>query len=720
MTILTEEKLNTLLSRVRRPSRYINGEISAYNKPWGEAAVRWVLAFPDAYEVGMSHIGLEILYHIINKEPDFLADRVFTPWVDMETSIREEGVKLWGIESKHELRDFDVVGITLPYELTYTNILTILDLAGIPFYSSERGEDYPLIIGGGVGAFNPEPVADFFDAILLGDGEDAVLKISDVVREWKKSKNSKNSLIEKLILIEGVYIPSKNNQVKKSKINDLDKTFYPEKPIIPFMQVIHDRVGIEIQRGCARGCRFCQAGFIYRPVRQRSHENVTELSLKCLRNSGNEELSFLSLSAGDYDNLPNVMRTTNDGMKDLWFNISLPSLRVETLTRESLNIMQRSLHGGFTLAPEAATERLRSVINKGNSEEELLATIDRVFSLGWRQLKLYFMIGLPSETEEDVSAIADLAHKAASIGRRYRHDTTITVSVSTFIPKPHTPFQWMRQISLDETIAKQNLLKRLVSRRGIELKWHDARMSVMEGVFSRGDRVLSKVVMEAWKGGARFDAWDEMFRLDLWQKAFQDAGINLEDYCNREFRPDGALPWGHLFTDLDKEFLKDEYNRAIDAIITEDCMNGRCTKCGVCDFKEIKHRIYSSSASPLEGDLPAGQAVGRGEGKNINPIPSREGTINFTFTKLGIKKWLSHLELMQVFRRALRRSGLPIKYSQGFHPHLKFSFERALKVGEESPSENGKVEMTVSVDPKEFIERVNKELPDEIKILSTT
>lgn len=584
-----------IISKVRRPSRYIGGEINAFRKDWASADVKWCLAFPDAYEVGMSHIGLGILYHILNSKDGILADMVFAPWLDMEAAMREGNIPLWGLESRRPLKEFDIIGIALPYELTYTNILTILNLAGIPFYANGRGEEHPLIIGGGVGAFNPEPVTPFFDVIVLGDGEDVVLEISQAYKEagGHKDKGWKKSFFDMLENARGIYIPCrKGHDIKRTILSDLNKAPYQTAPVVPFMQVIHDRVGIEIQRGCTRGCRFCQAGFIYRPLRQRSPEKVLELADCALKATGHEDLSFLSLSAGDYQALPHVLKTAAERYDKHWVNISLPSLRVETLTPELLSVLKRSLDGGFTLAPEAATERLRAVINKGNTEADLLTTIDRVFSLGWRQLKLYFMIGLPTETDEDVRAIITLANRAMDIGRKYNRGARITVSVSTFISKPHTPFQWAQQISIEETIRRQDILKNGLRRRGIELKWHNPRMSWLEGVMARGDAGLAPLIVEAWKRGARFDAWDEQFKYGVWKDAFETLNLKPETYL-KEREIDEQLPWGHLFAELDRNFLRREYDQALKALPTPDCANNKCTHCGVCDFKGVKNVIYT-------------------------------------------------------------------------------------------------------------------------------
>ncbi len=730
MSVLTVDQIERLLEKVRRPSRYINSEINSAAKNWDESSVRWCLIFPDTYEIGMSHVGLEILYHILNADRQTLADRAYAPWIDMEGAIREQGKKLWGLESKHELCDFDVLGFNLSYELTYTNVLNILDLAGLPVVASERGESAPLVIAGGVAAFNPAPMTKFIDAFVVGDGEEVAVKINVILKSMKgRTKHEKLSALSKL---DGLFVPSVDicdgvkKQVARATVADLNNVSFTSKPIVPFMQVIHDRCGIEIARGCCRGCRFCQAGYIYRPVRERDASKVQNFAMSQLDASGNEELSFLSLSAGDYTNIPALLTSVANAREDAWTNISLPSLRVETLTPEVIGVLKRTLGGGFTLAPEAATERLRAVINKGNTEADLISTVEKVVATGWRLIKLYFMIGLPTETEEDVRAIAALAHKVLDTAKRVRGGVQITVSVSTFVPKSHTPFQWCAQMSLEETLAKQQLLQSLLRRKGLELKWHSAEISYLEGIFARGDEHVGDMIFEAWKNGARFDAWDETFKYDVWLEAAKKAGIDPKNYVERARDLDEKLPWDNIFSQLDKNFLKLEYQKAIAGETTPECFNGPCSNCGVCDAKSVK-LVKNEVQLPVAGpEVVASESKRSGEqtalsrhfvprdNASAGPIAQK---FTFQLAKTGILRWLSHLELMQALRRAIRRSGLKAAYSQGFHPHMKMSVDPALKVGQ-AGSVNVVVSIFTDYCAAEVESLIQNELPTGLKIIS--
>jgi radical SAM family uncharacterized protein len=567
---------------VNKPGRYLGHEYNACVKEWEETACHCALIFPDLYEIGMSHQGLQILYHILNSQEHILAERCYCPDKDMESLLRARNLPLCSLASNRPLLDFDLIGITLPYELCYTNILTVLNLGGIPLRSKDRGEEIPIILGGGSCSLNPEPVADFFDAILLGDGEEAIVEIAECVQSAQKDRLSRAALLEQLAEIQGVYIPSfyqpsyKENgtlagvkpvnpkfpTVARRVLADLSKTDHLIHPIVPNSKIVHDRLGVEIARGCTRGCRFCQAGIIYRPVRERSPEQIFDLACQGLKNSGFNELALLSLSTGDYSCLATVLPQLMDRFAHEAISVSMPSMRVGTLTQELMDEIKRVRKTGFTLAPEAGSERLRRVINKGISEDDLLTTSRDAFGLGWKVMKLYFMIGLPTETGEDIDAIVDLAKKTKEIGAHSGGGRQkINISVGTFVPKPHTPFQWNRQISMDESQEKINHLKKTLPRKGINLKWHDPDQSFLEGVFSRGDRRLSRLLEAAWKDGARLDGWSDYFDLQRWENAATQCSLSLNEFL-RERDLDEILPWQHLHSGVDEDFLKQELHKS--------------------------------------------------------------------------------------------------------------------------------------------------------------
>jgi radical SAM family uncharacterized protein len=645
------EDIGKLLSHVKKPSRYVGNEFNSSRKDWDYAALRIAFVFPDLYEIGMSHHGLHILYSVINSQNGLLADRAYGPDKDLEELLRSQGRMLFAVESRRVLADFDMIGITLPYELCYTNILTVLDLSGVPLWASERDDSHPFVIGGGSGSFNPEPVADFFDAILLGDGEEAALEIAEVLKTAKQSKWNRPLILEKLTEITGVYVPKffkpsygtggelqAVNSLKKGYekvqrciLPDLETSHTSEKPLVPLVRIIHDRLGIEVARGCTRGCRFCQAGIIYRPVRERTPDLVVELAEKGMAAGGFDELALLSLSTGDYSCLSPALGRLMDTFVKQYISVSMPSMRVGTLTPEIMHQIKRVRKTGFTLAPEAGTDRLRKVINKGITEEDLLATCKDASTMGWKLLKFYFMFGLPTETFEDIEAIAGLVRRAAqtSADRRLR----INISVATFVPKPHTPFQWEPQISIEEAFARIDLLKKSLPKGNYKLKWHDPRQSFLEGVMSRGDRQLSRVIEEAWRRGARLDAWNEHFDLNTWLEAAEACNIDLSQYLGqRDFSE--TLPWQHLDTGVDEEFLKAELEKSLTGEYTPDCRVHGCQKCGACDFKEVwpvvqckqkstdevadnKDSLQSMGDAPQETSVFRSSVVNKGAGQSV-------------------------------------------------------------------------------------------------------
>ena len=719
--------VEAILPLVKKPGRYIGGELNAVKKSWEDAAVRFCLIFPDLYEIGMSHQGLQILYHILNDDDRFLAHRCYAPDIDFEAQLRKAGLPLYALESFLPLVDFDVLGITLPYELCYTNILTILDLAGLPLRACDRSEEVPLVIGGGSCGLNPEPVADFFDAIVLGDGEEVIIELGASLLAAKKQGVDKKHTLQRLSEIEGVYIPSffaprysadkfvgiqplqsGYQQVRRRVLPQLPRPALLNKPLVPIVKPIHDRLGIEIARGCTRGCRFCQAGMIYRPVRERSVEDILELAEEGIRNSGFDELAMLSLSTGDYSCLPQALTSLMNRFADEYVSVSMPSMRVGTLTPEIINQIKRVRKTGFTVAPEAGSNRLREVINKGITEEDLMATCRDAFGAGWNLIKFYFMIGLPTETEEDVDAIVELAKKAkAQADGRGR--VQINVSVACFVPKPHTPFQWHEQSGLAETRARLDRLKKILPRKGFKLKWHDGRTSFLEGVFSRGDRRLSELIETAWRSGVRLDGWSEHFNLESWQRAADQCGIDMNSYLRARSLTE-PLPWDHLACGVDKQFLQQEWQRAQAGTYTPDCRNHGCRKCGLCDFKTLFPRTLQSCPQPA-ASAPVEQPL------------SAERSFRYAvnYSRLGSARFYGHLELLQLVFRVLRRAGLPVLFSRGYNPSPRVSFSQALPVGMESLVEKFKVDLALPItDPALTVAALNQEFPETIRVQAIT
>ncbi|WP_457574755.1 TIGR03960 family B12-binding radical SAM protein [Desulfolithobacter sp.] len=734
-------KLHHILSLVRKPGRYIGGEHNAVRPSWDGADFRFCLVFPDLYEIGMSHQGLQILYHIVNRHEGFLADRCYAPDVDMEEQLRDQGVELFSVECRRSLSEFDVLGITLPYELCYTNILTILDLAGLPLRSADRDERHPLVLGGGSCSMNPEPVTDFFDAIVLGDGEEIILEIGTALRQARERSAPRQEQLEILAGIPGVYVPSffkpryqgrtlcgieplrsGYERVRRRVLPRLTGPDEQGRPLVPLVKPIHDRLGVEIARGCTRGCRFCQAGVIYRPVRERTMDEILAIAEQGIEASGFDELALLSLSTGDYSCLPQLLTRLMDRFANSYVSVSMPSMRVGTLTPEIMDQIRRVRKTGFTVAPEAGTDRLREVINKGITEKDLLATCRDAFSLGWNLIKFYFMIGLPGETMEDVEAIVELARRARQEAGKGSRRVQINVSVATFVPKPHTPFQWHHQISLDESREKINLLKRLLPRKGFKLKWHDPHQSVMEGVFSRGDRHLSNLIETAWRRGARLDGWSEHYSLDEWRAAAAEIGLDLEWYLRRR-EVDEPLPWDHLDSGVERPFLEQEWHRALAREYTPDCRNHGCQKCGLCDFKTIYPVVHGCKKEEERSDGPrekeeAARLIGRGSRRNRKSSgDERIFSYRVHYERGGDSRYLGHLEILQLVFRVLKRARLPVLFSQGYNPSPRVSFSPALPVGVESLVEYFDMDLGEPLaDLASVRERLNRELPHFIRV----
>jgi radical SAM family uncharacterized protein/radical SAM-linked protein len=797
-------KYEALLSRVEKPGRYLGNERGAVRKDPRRVALRFALAFPEVYEISQSHPGLQILYDLLNRRPDVYAERAYAPWIDLEAELRRHGQPLVSLETFTPLSDFHVVGFSLQYELTYTNILAMLDLGGIPLFGAERSARHPLVVGGGPCAFNPEPLADFFDAFLLGDGEEAVGDICDVYLAWNGGDRAE--LLRSLADVRGIYVPSLYRPeydarrrlvavrpavddlpavVEKRVLADLDTPPPAETYVVPNVKVVHGRPSLEVMRGCVKGCRFCQAGYIYRPLRERGPERVLAEAERAVAATGTNELSLLSLSTGDYSCVNPVLTELMNRFAAERVAVSLPSTRVDALAPSLLEQIRRVRKTGFTLAPEAGSQRLRDIIQKEYQEHELIDAARQMFALGWRSLKLYFMLGLPGEREDDLIGIADLSAKVAAAGGGR---CEVTASVSTFVPKPHTPFQWSAQIDVAETEARQDLLRRHLARRRIRFKWHDAKTSHLEGIFSRGDRRLGGLLLAAYRLGCRFDGWTDQCRHDLWERALAETGIDAPAYLGRRFL-DETLPWDHISSGVSKAFLQRELARAVEGTLTPDCSVERCTYCGACDFERLKnvdyhvrgakggeHRgaaidhwaqiVVQSGEEPgsweprgwrkirdrLEGRaaapplaVAAATAASRdGEERDARPGPaeppaqrglgnaeewlsaSSEGLeppappagrppvtrVRLIYAKRGRARFISHLELIDVFARALRRARLPVAFSSGHHPQPRLRFSPGLPVGAESDCEVLDVDLTDDLAAPEVGERLARELPE--------
>lgn len=623
-----------ILKNVEKPARYAGNEWNIVVKDHKEMDVTFALAFPDVYEVGMSFLGYKILYNIINRRPSYYAERAFAPWVDMEAQMRDEGIELTSVETDTPLADFDFLAFTLQYEMSYTNILNMLDLAGLPLYAKDRKNHHPLVIGGGPCVFNPEPVADFFDAFLIGEGEEAIIELADAYRDFQagyrarfiqdnpgisaddleraiteaqaSDENYRRDLLLALAQLQGVYVPAfydvtydgqqvvaiqPNHEnvpavVEKRVLKDFDGSEYPTDSVVPFLDIVHDRVMLEIQRGCTRGCRFCQAGMVYRPVRERKKETLTKIARELVDITGYDEISLTSLASNDYTEITGLIYDLMDEFEGERVGISLPSLRADKFSVDLAEKLQQMRKSGLTFAPEAGSQRLRDVINKGVNEDHLIEAVTSAFAAGYRQVKLYFMLGLPTETDEDVVGIAELAEKVIDAYKSVNHgrirNLKVTISTSLFVPKPHTPFQWVGQVSKDELHRRRKLLQSAIKSKAISYNWHDPNVSFLEGGISRGDRRLSAVIYRAWEMGCKFDSWTEHFKNRKWLEAYEDVGIDPEAYAFRNFDYGEVLPWDHISSGVSKRFLEIDYKRSLEGKTIEDCRVANCTGCGVC------------------------------------------------------------------------------------------------------------------------------------------
>lgn len=595
-----QTQLEHILPYVQKPGRYIGGELNQVVKDWNSVKTRIALVFPDIYDVGMSNLGLAVLYELINQRPDTLAERAYAPWIDMEEAMRTAGIPLYSLESKHPLADFDIIGISLPYETLYTNTLNILDLASIPIFASQRTSAHPLVIAGGHATYNPEPLHAFIDAFVIGEGEEVIHEIIDVYQGWKQRGESREALLRALAHLWGVYVPSfyetyyhpdgtlarieKRTEDAPLPILKRIVAKLPPPPtnfIVPYIETVHNRIPVEIMRGCTRGCRFCHAGMVTRPVRERPVEEIVNAIETALQKTGFEEVGLLSLSSSDYTHILELVKAVSQRFEDRRISISLPSLRIETFSIELMDTLKNARRGGFTLAPEAATERMREIINKPVGTAQLLETARAIYSRGWSTIKLYFMIGHPSETLDDVQAIADLCKRVLAEGRKLiGKRAQVHAGVSTFVPKPHTPFQWVACDTVDQILAKQAILKRELRGPGLKLTWNRPEETLLEAWLSRGDRRLAEVIYEAWQRGAKFDAWREQLRFEAWVEAFKIVGLDYAFYTHRERPLDEVFPWEHISTSVRKKFLSEDYLWSLRGKTRIDCRQ-HCFACGI-------------------------------------------------------------------------------------------------------------------------------------------
>jgi radical SAM family uncharacterized protein/radical SAM-linked protein len=724
---MTHYTYQDILNHITMPSQYLGTEINTVKKNPDKVKLRIALAFPDLYEIGTSHFGIQILYSILNGQMDISAERVFCPSMDMEQQLRAKKIPLLSLESGSPLKSFDIIGFSLLYELNYTNILTILELSQIPFLAEERDESFPLIIAGGPCACNPEPVAKIFDAIVFGDGEEVCLQMTQKFMECKKGGiPEKSEILKQWSFIEGVYIPSffSDNIIKidnteiivpapryenykiitRAVVKDLNKAHFPENPVVPFGKPVHDRLRMEIGRGCTRGCRFCQAGMIYRPVRERHSDKIFDLLQKCICSTGYDDISLMSLSTGDYSGIQNLLENLMSNYHKQHIAVSFPSLRAGTLTSALMEQIKRVRKTGFTIAPEAGSQRLRNVINKNITEEQISETIHDAIKSGWKSIKLYFMIGLPTETDDDLIETINFIKNIRKIKGLEKSHFKINASFTTFIPKPHTPFQWAMQAPLEYSKEVISRFKKELQSRSIQVKWQQPETSRIEGLFARGDRKLTNLLMDAYGSGCRLDGWSDHFDYEKWVKSTENTDIDINFYTIRERCTDEPLAWDHMNSRIQKKFFMEEWFRSIEEKSTQDCRDGYCHECGVCDFKNIQP-IFNKTEIRPEWIKP----IEDGEEKHTQKIV-------VVYSKMDQGKYFGHLELVNIFLRAIRRTRIPIQFSKGFHPMPKISFEDPLPLGMESEEERFIISVDKDFDRKDMARQLALMLPEGITV----
>lgn len=731
-----------VLQNVLKPSRYTGGEWNAVKKDWDTVDCTFALSLPDVYEVGMSNLGLAILYDALNRQENVAAERVYAPWTDMEKEMRERNIPLFSLETHTELSAFDLWGFSLQYEMIYSNVLNMMDLAGIPLWAKDRDDTMPFIVGGGPCVYNVEPIADFFDFFIVGEAEDAVVEVANAMAEWKKGgrQGGRRGFLKRLLTMDGIYVPSfyepqydaagnylsvktldekAKPLIFKRVCRDMDEIPSVENPIVPFMDIVHNRIMLELFRGCSRGCRFCQAGICYRPARERTEKNLKAMARNLVDKSGYDEMSLTSLSSADYSCLGNLVNDLMDEFKNEKVSFSLPSLRIDSFSIELAHKMQQVRKSGLTFAPEAGTQRLRDVINKGVTEENLMNACGSAFRQGWKQVKLYFMMGLPTETDEDIIGIAKLAKKVVDLYSEIkgRRGVKVTISVACFVPKPYTPFQWFGQLPIAEFERRQRLLKENITDRAITFNYHDARLSVIEGVFARGDRRLGSVLYQAWQDGAKFDGWSDLYQHDTWLQAFEKCGVDMKYYNERSRDFNEPLPWDVTSPGVNKEFLLREWKKAMEGALTEDCRRGKCSACGICpnlgvhviDYAKENPTVVEQIAKVSAPKNPETDPKGPGKPRTLYKYRAE-------ITKGEELRYVSHLDYANLFLRAFDRAKLPMAYSEGFNPHMKVAFASALSLGVTSDAEYMDFELLNPLCQPEVFDRLNAQLPPGAKL----